>query len=36
MKKILAILAIAGAAFFVVTKVRSRDDDDLWQQATSN
>ena len=27
---------LAGAALFVFTKVRSRNDDDLWQQATNS
>ena len=35
MKKLLALVAVAGAAFFVFTKVRSRDSDELWQQATN-
>ncbi|HZZ51403.1 MAG TPA: DLW-39 family protein [Pseudonocardia sp.] len=36
MKKLLALVAVAGAALFVFTKVRSRNDDDLWQQATNS
>jgi hypothetical protein len=35
MKKLLALVAVAGAALFVFTKVRSRNSDDLWQQATN-
>jgi len=34
MKKLLALIVAAGAALFVATKVRSRNDEDLWQQAT--
>jgi hypothetical protein len=36
MKKLLAVAAVVGAALFVFTKVRSRSDDDIWQQATSS
>jgi hypothetical protein len=36
MKKLLAVAAVVGAALFVFTKVKSRSDDDLWQQATSD
>jgi hypothetical protein len=35
MKKLLALVAVAGAALFVVTKVRSKSNEDLWQEATS-
>jgi hypothetical protein len=36
MKKLLAIVAVLGAAAFVFSKVKSRSSDDLWQQATTN
>jgi hypothetical protein len=36
MMKLLALVAVAGAALFVFTKVRSRNSDDQWQQATTN
>jgi hypothetical protein len=35
MKKLLALVVVAGAALFVITKVRSRNSDELWQQATN-
>ncbi|MCU1630560.1 MAG: hypothetical protein JWP64_5509 [Pseudonocardia sp.] len=35
MKKILALLAAAGAAFLVLTKLRSKPDEDLWHEATT-
>ena len=36
MKKLLQLVALLGAALVVALKVRSRSDDDLWQQATSS
>ncbi|MBB6372887.1 hypothetical protein BKA01_000109 [Pseudonocardia eucalypti] len=33
-KKLLALAIVVGAALFVFNKARSRDNDDLWQQAT--
>ena len=35
MKKVLALLAAAGAAFLVLTKLRSKPDEDLWHEATT-
>jgi hypothetical protein len=35
MKKILALLAAAGAVFMVLTKLRSKPDEDLWHEATT-
>jgi hypothetical protein len=35
MKKTLALLAAAGAAFLVLTKLRSKPDQDLWHEATT-
>ncbi|MEK6443402.1 DLW-39 family protein [Pseudonocardia sp. T1-2H] len=35
MKKILALLAVAGAAFLVLAKLRSKSDEDLWHEATT-
>jgi|GraSoiStandDraft_53_1057289.scaffolds.fasta_scaffold5841745_1 hypothetical protein len=36
MKKLLAVVAALAAGAFVFTKVRSsRNDDDLWRDATS-
>jgi len=35
MKKLLVLAVAAGAALLVATKVRSRNGDDLWQQATT-
>jgi uncharacterized membrane protein YccC len=35
MKKILALLVAAGAAFLVLTKLRSKPDEDLWHEATT-
>jgi len=34
-KKLLALAAVLGAAFFVVQKTRSRSNEDPWQEATS-
>jgi hypothetical protein len=35
MKKILALLAAAGAAFLVLTKLRAKPEEDLWHEATT-
>ncbi|WP_211241426.1 DLW-39 family protein [Pseudonocardia spinosispora] len=34
-KKLLVLVAVVGAALFVFNKAKSRNDDDLWQQATN-
>ncbi|HEY2206897.1 MAG TPA: DLW-39 family protein [Pseudonocardia sp.] len=35
MKKLLVIAVAAGAALFVFSKAKSRNEDDLWQEATT-
>ncbi|MCW0212019.1 MAG: DLW-39 family protein [Pseudonocardia sp.] len=35
MKKILTLLAAAGAAFLVFSKLRAKPEDDLWHEATT-
>ncbi|WP_214369326.1 DLW-39 family protein [Pseudonocardia sp. H11422] len=36
MKKLLALVAVAGVAFLVLSKVRaSRSESDLWHEATT-
>ena len=35
MKKILALVAVAGAAFFVIQKKKSKSAQDPWRDATT-
>ncbi|WP_211223826.1 DLW-39 family protein [Pseudonocardia asaccharolytica] len=35
MKKFFALAAVAGAVFLVVTRLRARQETDLWHEATS-
>jgi hypothetical protein len=37
MKKLLALVALAGAAFLVISKIRAaRSESDLWHEATTS
>jgi hypothetical protein len=36
LKKLIALVVVAGAALLVVTKLRGRNEDDLWHEATTN